>query len=250
MVVKTFSHFPNKIHHLFKGKEVACFVQKHFVSALLKNKFFLEKDYHNALTETFYLMDEMLRSPQCKDELMSLIDSNDLKNEIGLDDESTAGCTANVILISGNDLYTANSGDSRSAICEDGAFIELSIDHKPDNENEKDRIKKAGGDVSGGRVNGDLSVSRAMGDFEYKNDEKLKRDEQLIIVTPEITHRKITEKTEFVLMGCDGIWETKSTEKIMKLVSENLNTKKVTLNRIIGRLFDELIAKDSRGFFF
>ena len=46
----------------------------------------------------------------------------------------------------------------------------MSEDHKPDNENEKARITKAGGEVWEGRVNGTLNLSRAIGDLEYKSD--------------------------------------------------------------------------------
>lgn len=44
----------------------------------------------------------------------------------------------------------------------------MSIDHKPDDQIELKRIKAAGGFVADGRVNGNLNLSRAMGDFEYK----------------------------------------------------------------------------------
>lgn len=44
----------------------------------------------------------------------------------------------------------------------------MSIDHKPDDDQEKNRITKAGGDVWEGRVNGNLNLSRAIGDLEYK----------------------------------------------------------------------------------
>lgn len=50
----------------------------------------------------------------------------------------------------------------------------MSEDHKPDNIGEKTRIEKAGGFVSDGRVNGNLNLSRAMGDLEYKKDTQLK----------------------------------------------------------------------------
>ena len=52
----------------------------------------------------------------------------------------------------------------------------LSDDHKPDNAEEKERVLAAGGyvrecagDVP--RVNGELAVSRAVGDFVYKRCE-------------------------------------------------------------------------------
>jgi len=40
---------------------------------------------------------------------------------------------------------------------------DLSIDHKPDLDSEKDRIIKAGGFIHAGRVNGSLSLARAIG---------------------------------------------------------------------------------------
>jgi len=59
----------------------------------------------------------------------------------------------------------ANAGDSRSVISENGKFTALSEDHKPTLNNETARIKKAGGYVADGRVNGNLSLSRAIGDL-------------------------------------------------------------------------------------
>jgi len=66
-------------------------------------------------------------------------------------------------------LYVANSGDSRSVLGgKDEKPFAMSIDHKPDDPIELKRIKAAGGFVADGRVNGNLNLSRAMGDFEYK----------------------------------------------------------------------------------
>ncbi len=48
--------------------------------------------------------------------------------------------------------------------------VALSEDHKPDNESERKRIEAAGGSVSENRVNGNLALSRALGDFEYKQN--------------------------------------------------------------------------------
>lgn len=241
---------------MFIGKQVSRFSQNHFLEVLFSTQAFKEKNFSQALTETFYQLDELLLLPEYQDELKMLAvdpdeENNNSDNEEDDDENVTyAGSTANVILISGIDLYIANVGDSRSALCEDGTFIELSIDHKPDLMQEKQRILQAEGNVINGRVNGDLSVSRALGDFEFKSNESLSKDEQLVIVKPEITHRKLTENSEFILIGCDGIWETKKTEVIMKFVRNKIQEKKYSLRAIIELLLDELIAKYSSGCFF
>ena len=67
----------------------------------------------------------------------------------------------------------ANAGDSRTILSVNGDCVEMSEDHKPDNEKEKARITKAGGFVSDGRINGNLNLSRAIGDMEYKKGENL-----------------------------------------------------------------------------
>lgn len=121
------------------------------------------------------------------------------------EEESHAGCTANVVLITPEWTYCANAGDSRAIAMIDGkTTFELSKDHKPESPTEMDRITKAGGTVNYGRVNGCLNLSRAMGDLEYKNT-KLKPEEQMITVVPDITKVK-TEAIDFIIMGCDGIW--------------------------------------------
>jgi serine/threonine protein phosphatase PrpC len=80
-------------------------------------------------------------------------------------------------LITPTDIYVANAGDSRGVLAkkvgEKFHAIELSIDHKPDNFDEKKRIEKAGGFVEDNRVRGILNLSRSLGDLEYKSDTSL-----------------------------------------------------------------------------
>ena len=79
-----------------------------------------------------------------------------------------------VALLVGRELYVANAGDSRCVVCRDGRAIEMSFDHKPEDEPESARIKKAGGRVTqDGRVNGGLNLSRAIGDHAYKTNKVL-----------------------------------------------------------------------------
>ena len=80
-----------------------------------------------------------------------------------------AGCTAVCAMVLGNHLVVANAGDSRCVLSRKGQAVALTDDHKPTNEEEFDRICKAGGFVADGRVNGSINLSRALGDLEYKS---------------------------------------------------------------------------------
>jgi len=67
-------------------------------------------------------------------------------------------------------VIVGNLGDSRALLVRStGRFLPLTKDHKPDNFLEKQRIEAAGGSVSFHRVDGDLAVSRAIGDWTFKS---------------------------------------------------------------------------------
>ena len=80
------------------------------------------------------------------------------------------GTTVCVVLITRENIYCANSGDSRAILVKKGnVVVELSEDHKPDNMAEEKRINAANHFVSDQRVDGNLALSRAIGDFQYKD---------------------------------------------------------------------------------
>lgn len=85
----------------------------------------------------------------------------------------SAGCTACVALFTKDSIICANSGDSRCVLARGTQALEMSQDHKPDNPEEIRRIEAAGGFVEEGRVRGILSLSRALGDLEYKLNKKI-----------------------------------------------------------------------------
>ena len=62
-------------------------------------------------------------------------------------------------------IYTVNAGDSRAVLAREGGLQALSEDHKPDNTIEVKRIEKANHYVEDSRVDGNLALSRAFGDF-------------------------------------------------------------------------------------
>ena len=125
----------------------------------------------------------------------------------------------------GNDLFVANAGDSRCIVCRDGKAIEMSFDHKPEDEPELKRIENAGGRVTpDGRVNGGLNLSRAIGDHAYKTRKSLPLTEQMISPVPDIQHLTLSKSDSFVLLACDGIWNSLSSQEVVDFVQERMKT--------------------------
>ncbi|GJZ47794.1 probable protein phosphatase 2C 60 [Tanacetum coccineum] len=91
----------------------------------------------------------------------------------------TSGCTSCVAIMRGNQLVVANAGNSRCVISWKGEAYNLSRDHKPGLEVERDRILKAGGFIHAGRVNGSLNLTRAIGDMEFKQNKFLSAEKQI-----------------------------------------------------------------------
>src|ERR1700733_14424101 len=69
---------------------------------------------------------------------------------------------------------------------------------------EKARITAAGGFVDFGRVNGNLALSRAIGDFEFKKTAELPPEQQIVTAFPDVTEHEITSDDEFIVLACDG----------------------------------------------
>ncbi|KAI5719138.1 hypothetical protein M8J76_005717 [Diaphorina citri] len=132
--------------------------------------------------------------------------------------DEVEGSTAICVLIRDNHLYCANVGDSRAVACVHGASHPLSKDHKPNNEEEMKRIVAAGGWVEFDRVNGNLALSRALGDFTFKRNTRVSATEQIIISMPDVVVEKVTPEWEFVIIACDGIWDVMSNEDVVAFV--------------------------------
>ena len=136
--------------------------------------------------------------------------------------DSQAGCTATVVLMTPTEIYCANAGDSRTVMCDHGTAIELSKDHKPDLPEERSRILKAGGEVSDGRVNGMLALSRAIGDFEYKPITPPKDagphwylNNHMVTSYPDVVVKPMHKDIEFIILACDGIWDCKTSDQVI-----------------------------------
>ena len=169
-------------------------------------------------------------------------------DEVGYD----SGTTAIVALLKKDRLVVANVGDSRCVLCRNGVAIDMSVDHKPDDDKELKRIENAGGKVtSDGRVNGGLNLSRALGDHRYKGKSDLGADEQQITAFPDVKETEITEADKFVVLACDGIWNVLTSQEVVDFVSERLEKQSdsdtVSLSKISEELLDRCLAGDTSG---
>lgn len=169
----------------------------------------------------------------------------DLKNDAVLRNDGS-GCTAVVAMVTDTEIYCGNAGDSRCVLCSGGKAVPLSQDHKPGNDQELKRIQLAGGFVSCGRVNGNLALSRAIGDFEFKQNKNLPSEDQAITAKPDVTIHKITQEDEFLVLACDGVWDVLTNEALVAFVRQCLyETQDLAL--ICEKVFDKCIAPQAPG---
>ncbi|KAL5015896.1 hypothetical protein ScPMuIL_005485 [Solemya velum] len=161
-----------------------------------------------------------------------------------------SGCTAVLALLRGKELMVANAGDSRCIMCRRGKAIDLSIDHKPEDDLERKRIERAGGQVTAdGRVNGGLNLSRAVGDHYYKRNKDLDAKDQMITALPDIETMSLEEGDEFMVIACDGIWNYMSSQDVVDFVKERLQIeeKRNKLSIICEEMFDHCLAPNTMG---
>jgi protein phosphatase 2C family protein 2/3 len=103
-----------------------------------------------------------------------------------------------------------------------GRVQNLSYDHKPNNELEAKRIVAAGGWVEFNRVNGNLALSRALGDFVFKKNDAKRAEEQIVTAYPDVDVKELTSDHEFILLACDGIWDVLSNEEVLDFVRSRI----------------------------
>merc|ERR1712060_738962 len=140
----------------------------------------------------------------------------------------------------------ANCGDSRGVCCVSGKPALATQDHKPSNEPELERIQNAGGSVMIQRVNGSLAVSRALGDFEYKNVDGKGPTEQLVSPEPEFYIKERDEsRDEFLVLAYDGVWDVMSNEEICSFIGHRMRVHD-NLETICNEVIDTCLYKGSR----
>lgn len=156
-----------------------------------------------------------------------------------------SGSTAVCCLASPTHLFIANCGDSRAVLSRSNQAYFSTEDHKPIMPAEKERIQNAGGSVMIERVNGSLAVSRALGDYEYKQVEGKGQCEQLVSPEPEvIVQERDLEKDEFLVLACDGVWDVMSNDELCDFIRSRLRITS-NLESICNQVVDTCLYKVS-----
>jgi len=155
------------------------------------------------------------------------------------------GTTANVVLLRKHHFYIANVGDSLAVLFKDGKAIRLNEEHKLTIPGEKNRVTNSGLKISNNRIEGKLNLTRAIGDFMFKSNKNLKRHDQAVTAFPEVAKHKITSDMEFIIMGCDGVWDCVDPQQVCEYISMKLK-ERTPISNVISELFDQILAKNNK----
>ncbi|XP_049350097.1 probable protein phosphatase 2C 60 [Solanum verrucosum] len=255
------------------GKVVAKFCAKYLHQQVLKHEAYLQGDIGTSVQKAFFRMDEMMRGQRGWRELAALGDrlnkfsgmiegliwsprngdgngnTDDWAFEEGPHSDfpgPTSGCTSCVAIIRENQLIVANAGDSRCVISRKGQAYNLSRDHKPDLEIERERILKAGGFIHAGRVNGSLNLARAIGDMEFKQNKFLPAEKQIVTADPDINIVDLCDDDDFIVLACDGVWDCMSSQQLVDFIHEQLKSES-KLSAVCERVLDRCLAPTAGG---
>ncbi|XP_010526048.1 PREDICTED: probable protein phosphatase 2C 50 [Tarenaya hassleriana] len=128
----------------------------------------------------------------------------------------TVGSTAVVAIICSSHIIVANCGDSRAVLCRGKEPVALSVDHKPNREDEYSRIEAAGGKIiewNGHRVFGVLAMSRSIGDRYLK---------PWIIPDPEVVFCPRAKDDDCLILASDGLWDVMTNEEACEVARKRI----------------------------
>ncbi|MCX5813675.1 MAG: PP2C family protein-serine/threonine phosphatase [Proteobacteria bacterium] len=120
-----------------------------------------------------------------------------------------SGTTAATFYIIDKKFIASNVGDTRVIIGTKAGVDLLTIDHKPSLPEERSRIEKSGGFISGygtPRVQGVLAISRALGDASLK---------PFVSSEPRIVEGRLERENDFVILACDGVWDVLTPQEVI-----------------------------------
>ncbi|XP_010024831.2 probable protein phosphatase 2C 49 [Eucalyptus grandis] len=190
------------------GPEAAAYVKRNAMKLFFKD---------TVLPETSAIDDIFLKELESYHRKAFLLADLALKGDCSV--SNSCGTTALTALILGRHLLVANVGDCRAVLCRKGVAVEMSQDHKPSFPPEQKRVEDLGGWINDGYLNGWLSVTRALGDWDLKLPVGSAKP---LIADPDVKQVILTEDDEFLIIGCDGIWDVMTSEYAVSLVRQGL----------------------------
>lgn len=193
------------------GSSVSEYLRINFIRVFVNNE---NWDLYNESEDVFFIKKAL-------NETCLEIDK-DILNDVDLF-SNECGSTGIICVMTPTHIICANVGDSRSIILTETKICKLSDDHKPNNEFEKGRIESAGGYVRNNRVCGNLALSRAFGDGNYKKGGENDKTHR-IIAHPDIEIYVRSKEDKYLILACDGIWDV--------FTNENLNDAINTFERL------------------
>ncbi|XP_065890179.1 protein phosphatase 1E-like [Dysidea avara] len=179
------------------GVEAAIYAKCHLLNNIIRQPLF-SSDLNKAITEGINVTDKNFCVKAEEERLRS-------------------GTTVVVAIVRGSQLYMGWTGDSQVILVRRGVPVFVSEPHKPSMKTERQRIESLGGCVmwvgSSWRVDGHLSVSRAIGDAEHK---------PTITSEPDVASIKLDGTEDYLVLACDGIWDVIKPRHVPQLVYTHL----------------------------
>ncbi|KAL4560161.1 hypothetical protein LXL04_032310 [Taraxacum kok-saghyz] len=226
---------PSSFYAIFDGhggSEAATFIKTHATKI-----FFQDSDLpqpppppHTAITDTF------LKDLQLSHSKAFLLADQAIADECTISDYT--GTTALTVFIIGTHIVIANAGDCRAVISRNGIAIPMSKDHRESCVEERKRVEELGGYFEDGYLNGELAVTRALGDWYMKSPAG---SESPLIAKPEVSQSVLSEEDEFMIIGCDGIWDVMSNQEAVGFVRRELrkhNDPERCAKELVGRALE------------
>lgn len=194
------------------------------------------RQYEQALRQTFVELDFWLKPAEVAwpfpvfagmDPAPRAVDAPNTAPLLG-----APGTTALACLVAADELVVANAGDCRAILAmRNGTCRTLTTDHHPDLPGEGERAMAAGMElVRGGTAILShpwciISVSRALGDWQFKNNLALgSPDVQALVPHPDVAVVPRTGQEAFLLLVSDGVTNSFADADACDLVRDSLES--------------------------
>ena len=121
------------------------------------------------------------------------------------------GTTLALAMYNGSKIVTGHVGDTRAIVVRENGEISFStVDHKPSQRKEYERIHKQGGKIVDGRINGILAPGRSVGDFGIVGN----------TAKPEAHIYATSSGDKWLIIACDGVWDVMNNEMVGMLAKK------------------------------